>query len=357
MAKSQLVMLAHPYKPSKHGIGGWYASEKLDGQRAIWLPGTRGLMKADVPFANTAKDHIRVTPPVATGLWTRLGNVIHAPAWWLAQLPAIPLDGELWLRRGRGAHQELSSIIRRHLPDDEDWEGVKYACFDMPSIETLLGDRRINITNYSKTLDGCVEWWEGLGIELDYRPKPQTQFITTYELLKKWLKGNEVAFCLKQTQLSFQTTLAKSEAQVMLDVIEERGGEGLILRNPFSVWIPERTHNLVKVKPVDDDEGTVIGYVSGRETDKGSKFLGLMGALILEYNGQRLELSGFTDAERSLNSIEATAWAAQHPGKELPDWASAKQFPRGSSVTFKYRELSRDGVPKEARYYRKRVTE
>ena len=37
----------------------------------------------------------------------------------------------------------------------------------------------------------------------------------------------------------------------------------------------------------------------------------------------------------------------------VPDWITNHTFPRGQ-VTFRYRELSDDGVPKEARYWRTR---
>ena len=42
----------------------------------------------------------------------------------------------------------------------------------------------------------------------------------------------------------------------------------------------------------------MVGFTSGRETTKGSRLLGKIGALIVDYQGKRLELSGLTDAER-----------------------------------------------------------
>jgi ATP-dependent DNA ligase len=140
-----------------------------------------------------------------------------------------------------------------------------------------------------------------------------------------------------------------------------------MLREPASCWIPERSKKLLKVKNLNDDEGTVVGYITGRETDKGSKLLGLMGALILDYNGKRLELSGFTESERRLSLIKdycaaetedtPQGWAAKNPEKEVPAWIEAKEFPRGSKVTFKYRGLTADGIPAEARYWRHKESE
>lgn len=46
-------------------------------------------------------------------LWSRAGNVIHAPAFFTAALPAdVDLDGELFL--GRGKFNELMTIAKTH---------------------------------------------------------------------------------------------------------------------------------------------------------------------------------------------------------------------------------------------------
>jgi len=118
------------------------------------------------------------------------------------------------------------------------------------------------------------------------------------------------------------------------------------------------------MKNNDDAEGVVVGYVSGRKTALGSKLLGFMGALILDYQGKRLELSGFTNEERRLGTVgklcdgdAARHRAARYPGDEVPAWIETVAFPRGSIVTFVYRGLSKDGIPQEARYLRKKIAE
>ena len=358
--KQHLVMLAHPYKEEKHGIAGWFASEKLDGHRGVWVPGTRGLIKQDVPFANLYDEHRR--SQVCSGLWSRYGNVIAAPDEWLDSLPMTFLDGEFWL--GRGTRQKLASIIKRIVPDEDDWDDIDFYCFDMPSPEKFFADRYINLTNFpDKTLKGCLEWWEGLGVELDYRPKPGTIFKSTVFLLKKYCRGRAVAH--NQVQLMFQTSMAKVQVKSMAEKIENKEGEGLILRDANSIWLTERSWKNLKVKKLKDAEGIVLGYTTGKKTDKGSKLLGLMGALILSFNGNRFELSGFTDHERRLGwtsgvcRAEAeqtpTEWAEEYPGQEVPDWIEATEFPRGSSVTFKYRDKTKDELPNEAKYWRKDV--
>src|SRR6516162_1055509 len=68
---------------------GWLLSEKLDGVRAYW----------------DGKQFL-----------SRLGNLYHAPDWFLAGLPSEPLDGELWL--GRKAFQRTVSTVRRQDKSD-----------------------------------------------------------------------------------------------------------------------------------------------------------------------------------------------------------------------------------------------
>lgn len=360
MNNREFLMLAKTFDPSKHGIGGWFYSEKLDGQRAFWDGGiSRGVPKARVPWANHDKDHRYVSPPIATGLWSRLGNVIHAPDWWLDKLPPIMLDGELWHgQRGHGERQNLTRIIKT-LVGGNDWHKVKFYVFDMPPPKAVFRDGRINNVNFQKMFRGFNAWHEAA--KLDYRPGQMTRFERVVREMGRREAG-DVVIWHQQEQLPFQTARALEIIEERLETICDLGGEGLMLRKPESVWEPKRLTSILKVKKLDDAEGTVVGYITGRETDKGSKLLGLMGALILDYQGKRLELSGFTDAERVLvcrdqeyvlNSQTAQEWAEEHPGQEVPDWISAKEFPRGSRVTFRYRGESLDGIPTEARYWRK----
>src|SRR5206468_10999995 len=83
---------------------GWWLSEKLDGVRAYWD---------------------------GKQLWSRLGNVLHAPDWFVAGLPDVPLDGELWL--GRKKFQRTLSIVRRQDKTDL-WREVRYVVFDAPKL-------------------------------------------------------------------------------------------------------------------------------------------------------------------------------------------------------------------------------
>lgn len=140
------------------------------------------------------------------------------------------------------------------------------------------------------------------------------------------------------------------------DALLELGGEGSMIKAPNDIWMPERVYSMLKFKPWLDAEATVVGYTTGRETDKDSKLLGYMGALICKINAGTFKVSGFNVAERHLSHADGTSaagWCSANPGATVPDSIYSKLFPRGSILTYKYRELTDGGLPKEARFWRK----
>lgn len=366
MAKRHFLQQSHKYKEGKHKLAGKYLSEKLDGQRCFWDGGiSRGLLKSDVPYANCDKDGRYLTPPRATGLWSRYGNVIHAPDWFLDLLPKFPLDGELWC--GRGLHQETRKIISPLIPNDLRWKKVKFMVFDTFHFADVFYESTIDITNFYKEFDEETYKWilrraQQCHIHIDFYPN--ATFQTRLRKLSDMLhSGGGQLLLLPQVKLSRNEEEAVKEYEGHLSYIMSLGGEGLVTRCPDAPYIPERVHSCVKHKPYHDSEGTVVGYVTGRLTDKGSKLLGLMGAMEVEWRGKRFYLSGFTDAERTLGLLkdddcyyeheDAYEWAYDNPETICPDDIGAVHFPRGSKVTFKYRELTDEGIPKEAAYLRK----
>src|SRR4051794_7422392 len=96
------VLLAETWD-SEANLRDWWMSEKLDGVRAYW----------------DGKQFL-----------SRQGNVYHAPDWFVAGLPDLPLDGELWI--GRKLFQRTVSIVRRQDRSDL-WKEVRYLVFDAPT--------------------------------------------------------------------------------------------------------------------------------------------------------------------------------------------------------------------------------
>jgi DNA ligase-1 len=95
---------------------GWWLSEKRDGVRAYW----DGL-----------------------AFWSRLGNRYHAPPWFVAGLPNVPLDGELWIARKQ--FQRTVSVVRRQDQSDH-WKEVRFLVFDAPRLEQTFEQRLAFLT-------------------------------------------------------------------------------------------------------------------------------------------------------------------------------------------------------------------
>ena len=217
------LLLANPWD-NDADLTDWFISEKLDGVRA-WWDGQKFL--------------------------SRQGNLYHAPAWFTAGLPSVPLDGELWL--ARKAFQRTVSIVRRH-DQSEHWRQISFVAFDAPNVggpfearQTLLQEMfRETFLPYARVLP--QERCRGIG--------------------------------------HLQTELAR---------IESLGGEGLMLRQPASQYEAGRSSTLLKVKRFHDLEGRVVAHLPGK-----GRHTGRLGAVVVELPGG-LTFSvgtGFTDVQR-----------------------------------------------------------
>src|SRR5207244_872952 len=109
---------------------GWWLSEKLDGVRAYW----------------DGKQFL-----------SRLGNLYHAPDWFIAGLPNVPLDGELWL--GRKQFQRTVSIARRQDKSDH-WSELSFVVFDAPVLNkdfetrmAFVAECMVSKPQYARALD------------------------------------------------------------------------------------------------------------------------------------------------------------------------------------------------------------
>jgi DNA ligase-1 len=349
---------------AKHRIGGHYLSEKLDGTRCFWDGGiSRGVRTEDVPWASLVapktgvrKDKIK---PIASGLWSRYGNPIMAPDWFLNTLPACFLDGEL--TAGRGKFQLTRSICGGDTPDPR-FDRIRYAIYSAPPAENVFQSGLIKNANILREInyDECMAFVRSQleDFEGDFQFCVAQSFQGELEFLGRVFEAQaQQCYLLKQEKLPLDEGSAHVRVAEFLGYVLEQSGEGIVLRDPAAEWEPKRHKGILKWKPFSDAEGTITGFTSGRETDKGSKHLGKIGALILDYDGKRLELSGLTDEEREFSSFADSQWASHNPGRDMPPDARGKHFKVGDTVTFRYRELSDDKIPKEARYFRQRGVE
>ncbi|MCX6903006.1 MAG: DNA ligase [Verrucomicrobia bacterium] len=229
-------------------LSDWWMSEKLDGVRAYW----------------DGKQFL-----------SRQGNLYHAPEWFIEGLPALPLDGELWIDRKK--FQRTVSIVRRQDKTDL-WHEVKFLVFDAPTASGGFEDR--------------------LG----------------------FLKNALARGAAKFARLHAHERCKNLDAlRAELARIESLGGEGLMLRQPGSKYVAGRSSTLLKVKTFHDAEAIVVGHQAGA-----GRHQGRLGALLVRLaNGTDFAIgTGFSDRER-----------------ENPPAI-------GTTVTFRYQELSDAGVPR-----------
>jgi len=224
-AQAKLPLLLAQDAPQAIDPGGWLVSEKYDGVRAFWDG--------------------RV-------LRFRSGTPIVAPDWFTQRLPRLPLDGELWL--GRGRFDALSGGVRRQSTDGSFWQQVRYMIFELPGGDGDFTARAARLQDIARR----TAW-------------PQMEAVA-------------------------QATLPSAQAlQRRLDEVVDAGGEGLMLHRADAPYHTGRSPALLKLKPLRDAEAQVIGHVAGR-----GKHAGRLGALrVRTPGGIEFELgAGFSDAER-----------------------------------------------------------
>jgi hypothetical protein len=261
---------------------------------------------------------------------------------------------------------------------DERFDKIVFAVYSSPPLGSIFGTGEIKNANMVCHVDHLtIEAWirqrlnarsdrlEGVPIPKrclgdDFRfLQPCQPFGKELAVLNTALENTPASVCYlhPQTKLIDIPGAANDQVENYLERVLDQGGEGVVIRNPEAIWTPKRHRSILKYKPFQDAEARVVGFTSGRETNKGSRLLGKIGALIVDYQGKRLELAGLTDTEREFGDQLARDWAANNPGIDAPYWAQGKHFRLGQTVTFKYRELTDDGIPKEARYWRRRDAE
>ncbi len=218
------LMLANVYRDDIP-LADYWVSEKLDGMRGYWD---------------------------GTQLLTRGGKPVHAPSWFTAGWPAIPLDGELWAGRGRFA--QAVSTIRHAEPDDAAWREIKFMLFDLPAHPGSFSERDAELGRIVAAIN-----------------RPWVRHVEQFRV---------------RNVAALRATLAR---------VAKQGGEGLMLHRGSALYRAERNDDLLKLKPYLDAEARVVAHLPGQ-----GKYAGMLGALEVETEtGLRFRLgSGLSAAER-----------------------------------------------------------
>lgn len=185
-------------------------------------------------------------------MWTRAGNPIAPPAWFVAALPPVKLDGELWL--GRGRFEQTSAAIRRDVPLDAEWRQMSYQVFELPDAPGSFAERA--------------------------------------ERIRQLVAQANVPWLLAVEQ--FQLADGKALTRRLHEVVNA-GGEGLMLHRADAIYVTGRNEALLKAKLWHDAEAVVIAHLPGK-----GRYRGMLGALrVRTGDGREFSLgTGFSDAQR-----------------------------------------------------------
>jgi DNA ligase 1 len=180
---------------------------------------------------------------------SRGGNVFFVPEWFKAGLPqGVDLDGELWM--GRQQYERGCGIVKRHN-EDAEWKLIKFHVFDAP------------------TLPGGFE----------------ERIAALPELLKNAPYAEPVKHFVIES---------KEHLEKCVDEMVEKGGEGIMIRKPGSLYERKRSRTLLKCKKWFDCEALVVDINEGK-----GRNAGILGAVVCEIDGERFNVGGgFSDLQR-----------------------------------------------------------
>lgn len=224
-------------------------------------------------------------------------------------------DGnKLWFRSGKPLHAPawFTAALPAHPLDGELWMGRR--SFDRLSAAVR---RQTPLDAEWKTIVyQLYELPDGAG---SFSERLATLHASVAQAGVPWLQ------VLAQTSIADDVALKLKLAQVVRD-----GGEGLMLHRADTAWLSGRSDRLLKLKPQHDAEAQVVAHEAGQ-----GKYHGMLGAIVvMTADGRRFRLgTGFTDAQR----------------RDPP--------PIGTTVTYRYRDITSTGLPKFASFLRIRETD
>lgn len=243
-------------------------------------------------------------PPI---LLAHKWEIEHDPTgWWMSE----KLDGVRAYWDGEAFVSRLGN--RFYAPE--------WFTEDLPA-DTLDGELWVGRKLFSKTISivrsgAGGEEWKSVSYVVFDAPNARGGFEDRLAHVDKVLKKAQARYA---RALEHVVCSGFDHLREELTRVERLGGEGLMLREPRSSYTVGRSTSLLKVKTFHDAEGRIVAHVPGAGKHKGR-----LGAVVCELpSGVTFNIgTGFSDAER----------------RDPP--------PIGSVVTFRFQELTDDGIPR-----------
>lgn len=242
------------------------------------------------------------------------GSDIDPTGWWISEkLDGVRAywDGENFISR-QGNVFHAPAWFKAGLPKDLKLDGELW--IDRGYFQNTL--------SVVRTLDAGERWKPVQFVVFDVPDLASHTFEQRMDFLEEAVLSGVINSKILRVH-SQSLCKGKEHLKTELDRIVALKGEGLMLREPKSYYEIGRSSTLLKVKPFKDAEAVVVGHEPGKGKHKGR-----LGGLVVEMpDGKRFNVgSGLTDDDRR----------------------SPPQL--GVSITYRYTELTNDGIPKCASF-------
>jgi len=267
---------------------GWLMSEKLDGYRARFNPTTNSFV-------------------------SRQNKPFNAPKWFTnaTSFGENDFDGELFA--GRDDFQGMG-VVRKKVPIDEEWFKIKYYVYDMPEIDKPFCERYEMLKLIVSEIEKC---W------IDY--------VNMNAMLKDVTCPIVLCNHTMVESMDHMKTFYKS--------VLDKGGEGIMLKDPKCSYANSRSNHLLKYKPKFDSEATIIGYKDGTK-----KYDGMLGSFICK---PFINHGSYQSPDPDINHEFATSGMNDDIRKSY-----LETHPIGTIITYEYSGFTQTGKPRFARYLR-----
>ncbi len=166
----------------------WYVSEKFDGFKIRWIKGK---------------------------LYTRAGQELKAPEWFIKLLPSEDIEGEAYF--GKNTFHKTASL--RSESNHRTWTKICFYVFDLINYELTWIERQAKLEEIAK------EW-------KDHHIK-----------LVSWKEIKSIAHLEQEFQQ-----------------IIKNDGEGVILADPWGLYKDGHVEHILKYKKAKDAEAIIVGY-------------------------------------------------------------------------------------------------
>lgn len=295
-------MLAKEFKKGKTDgseLIGHLASEKFDGYRALFYYDETG------------------NPQFIS----RTGKKFNAPQHFLNAMPSQKclkgkiIDGELWAGR---ENFQLMGTVRKKIPVPEEWIDITFMVYDITNLDKTFIER---LEELKKIVKITKEKWN--------------------IIIKKTMEYpfNNLDCPIIFTEQIKITSIKKMDE--FYNKILKLGGEGIMIKDANSKYKEGRSSDMLKYKPSYDREALVIGHSPGNGKYKG-KLGGFECQLLINH-----------DTYMSIDENEEHEFTISGMDDEVRK-NYKKTHPINTIISFECSGYTDKGVPRFARYIRKR---